>query len=305
MNYTLRKDILLLICFLFLLLPLNSFSQEKAFDTIAAKTTKIDKKLDTNGITKAYKVDIAKVNKVGLFGINYDDWFIILIIFIIVETFWLILITIKYRNKEKEKNNLHSGLTDFLRASLYKIPESFEPDNLPPLPENLDEINEKIELLNEKDYSVIELFVKLGNVEYAKGNISKAQYFYEKALGQSIKQNFKDIRGTCLNNIGQIYLQKGELDTALKYFDDALATHKKVGYKEDEASHLSNIGLVYLMKEKYDKSIKYFTKALELKPDSVRLYHNRGIAYHKINEKEKAQKDFDKEKELNNNKNIS
>lgn len=300
MNYTLRKDIFILICFLFLLLPLNSFSQEKAFDTITAKTTKIDKKLDTNGITKAYKVDIAKVNKVGFLGISNDNWLLILIIVAIIEAFWLILITIKYKNKEKEKNKLHSGLTDFFRVTLSKIPKSFDPSNLLLMPENIDEINEKIELLYEKDFSVIVLFVKLGNVEYAKGNITKAQSFYEKALGQSIKQNFKDIRGICLNNIGQIYLYKGELDTALKYFDDALVNHKKIGYKQDEASHLGNIGLVYLMKEKFDKAIEYFTKAIELKPDSDRLYHNRGIAYHKINEKEKAQKDFDKEKELKN-----
>lgn len=295
------KYILQIACFLFLLSPLYSFSQEKAIlDSDSAKMEKIDEKPNIKGVPNANRVEIAKQHKHGFLGISNDDWLMILIIVIIIETFWLIIIAKKYKSREKEKNKLTSSLTDCFRVSLYRIPKSIDPNNLPPIPENINDIKEKIELLNEKDYSVIELYLKLGNIEYAKGNIEKALSFYEKVLEQAEKQNYKDIKGICLSNIGQIYLHKGELDTALKCHEDALEIHKKIGYIQDEASHLGNIGLVYLLKEEYDSSIEYFTKAIDLKPDFEKLYYNRGIAYHKIDKKENAQKDFDKAKEFKN-----
>ena len=295
------KHIIPIACFLILLSPLNSFSQEKAtLDSDSAKMVKRNKKPNIKGVPNAKSVETAKEHEHGFLSISNDDWLMILIILAVIEFIWLIIITLKYKSKEKERKKLMSSLTDCLRMPLQEIPSLHDPGSPPTVPENIDDIEEKVKLLNEKDYSVIEIFVRLGNIRYTRGNITKALSFYEKALEQAEKQNFRDIKGICLCNIGQIHTHKGELNAALKCHEDALEIHTKIGYNQYKASHLGNIGLVYLLKEDYEAAIEYFTKAIDLKPDFEKLYYNRGIAYHKIDKKENAQKDFDKAKEFKN-----
>ncbi len=60
-------------------------------------------------------------------------------------------------------------------------------------------------------------------------------------------------------------------------------------------------GLTY-QKEDYSKAIKYYSKAIELNPQMVESYNNRGIAYSENDEVERAIKDYNRAIELNPNK---
>ena len=55
----------------------------------------------------------------------------------------------------------------------------------------------------------------------------------------------------------------------------------------------TTVGIVYYEKQEFDRAIKNYTKAIELRPDLVHPYNNRGNVYNKKGEYERAIKDYD------------
>ncbi len=53
-----------------------------------------------------------------------------------------------------------------------------------------------------------------------------------------------------------------------------------------------------MLRGKYDQAIADYSKAIGLDPTGFRSYHNRGVAYQKKGELEKAKADFAKAEEL-------
>ncbi|WP_135606898.1 tetratricopeptide repeat protein, partial [Methanococcoides sp. NM1] len=49
----------------------------------------------------------------------------------------------------------------------------------------------------------------------------------------------------------------------------------------------------------YDKALEYFDKALEINPDYVDAWNNKGLTLNKLNEFENASESFDKALEIN------
>lgn len=60
-----------------------------------------------------------------------------------------------------------------------------------------------------------------------------------------------------------------------------------------------HIGIIYNALNKYKKAIKPLNKSIELNPDSSSSYYNRGLAYYKLKDTEKAKEDFKKALEIN------
>jgi len=129
-------------------------------------------------------------------------------------------------------------------------------------------------------------------VNYRKqGNIYQAIACYQKSL--TIAPNFFWAN----NNIGHNYNEIGENDNAIPYLKRAISIEPQNPFA------YSNMGGVYLAKYDYYKTIEYSQKAIDLK-DNYNTYLNKygavnrfnfsepyyyiGVAYYKLNNKEKA-----------------
>ncbi|HEV3416242.1 MAG TPA: tetratricopeptide repeat protein, partial [Pirellulales bacterium] len=64
------------------------------------------------------------------------------------------------------------------------------------------------------------------------------------------------------------------------------------------AKAYGNRGVAYSKKGDSDKAIADDTEAIRLKPDDAAAYHNRGIAYQKKGDAAKAESDFERAKVL-------
>ena len=60
-----------------------------------------------------------------------------------------------------------------------------------------------------------------------------------------------------------------------------------------------HIGISYIGLDKYKKAISPLTKSIEINPNNSSPYYNRGYAYYKIKQTEKAKQDFKKALEIN------
>ena len=83
------------------------------------------------------------------------------------------------------------------------------------------------------------------------------------------------------------YNKKGECDLAIE--DYTIAIQLKPNFL---AAYI-NRGAVFSRKGKYGLAIRDYTKAIEINPDFSQMYFNRGSTYVKKGEVEKAIKDYD------------
>jgi len=70
---------------------------------------------------------------------------------------------------------------------------------------------------------------------------------------------------------------------------------------KEYAKAYNNRGVAYAKLNEYERAIKDYDKAIELNPNYAETYYNRGNAYAKLNKYERAIKDFSKAIELNPN----
>jgi len=69
-------------------------------------------------------------------------------------------------------------------------------------------------------------------------------------------------------------------------------------YPDTEYGYFSKAGIVYMRGHK-EEAVRLYTKAIEINPNFVQAYYNRGIAYNDIREYFKAISDFTKAIEIN------
>lgn len=126
----------------------------------------------------------------------------------------------------------------------------------------------------------------------AQGRYEEALAAYQQAL--AIKQEMGDRvgEGTILTNIGMSYQAQGTYEEALAAYRQALAITRETGDPAGEKIILNNVGVVYFETERYQAALADFTRALELRPDDVSTYLNRGRTYYALGQYETALTDF-------------
>jgi len=82
--------------------------------------------------------------------------------------------------------------------------------------------------------------------------------------------------------------KKGNEETAIKYYTKAIELNPEF------VLAYNNRGISYRHLKKYDKAIKDYTKAIDLDPEYAMAYNNRGFAYVNLKEYKKAMRDSNK-----------
>ena len=106
------------------------------------------------------------------------------------------------------------------------------------------------------------------------------------------------------------------MDTIKKLIEEGIAFHKKnklndakIKYLEvlkiDQKNFQINrlLALIEYSLENYNNSLKLFSECIKEKPNNSESYSDRGIVYHKLKENKKAEKDYLKAIDIDNNTN--
>ena len=87
------------------------------------------------------------------------------------------------REKTKLKKEADISRTlEIVKEALKKVPNALDPTNLPIVEEKIEPLEEKFNLLENKNLTNAEMYIKLGNIEYVHGNLTKALDYYKKVL---------------------------------------------------------------------------------------------------------------------------
>jgi tetratricopeptide (TPR) repeat protein len=98
---------------------------------------------------------------------------------------------------------------------------------------------------------------------------------------------------------GLRYYEDGNYDKSLYYFKESLPETPNLYV--NSAPIFFYIGIVHSAKEEYHQAIAYYTRSIEIAPNVVETYYNRGNAYVGDGDYDQAITDYKKSLELNPN----
>ena len=126
------------------------------------------------------------------------------------------------------------------------------------------------------------------------GNFYLESKDYEKAIEQYEKVLEKEPENAdAWFNRGFARVEKGDYEKAIKDFD--LYIEKIDPY---DSYAYNNRGVAYLRYKQNERAVENFNKAIELNPNHARSYNNRGIVNHNLKQYERAIEDYNKAIEL-------
>lgn len=120
-----------------------------------------------------------------------------------------------------------------------------------------------------------EAFMKLGEINYRKGDIQKAEQFFHQALNVNSKLALPLFR------LGLIRDREGRPSDAIDYFEKALKTgaddiKMQLEIKENLAAALYRYGLQHEMYADWETAGKQYARILEIYPDFPEAVHAMG-----------------------------
>lgn len=124
----------------------------------------------------------------------------------------------------------------------------------------------------------------LGYISFRYKKYDESISYYKRAI--SADPDYAE----ALNNLGVTYAELENWDEAIKYFKKALSNPT---YSTPERAH-SNMGYSYYMKSDYLKAEKALNEALMRNPVFPRAMYILGLVYTKLDNDEKAIKEFKK-----------
>ncbi len=150
-------------------------------------------------------------------------------------------------------------------------------------------------LINAKKYTEAESLCKsvaedkqmLGAISFCLGKVYVARQEGQKAIEAYSKAFALDYkRVESLNCIALCYFHQSK-------YENALNTYKLI---QDEIGYFKdiwiNMGICCIHIQQYDKAIEYFDKAITSDANNAAAYYNRGVAYHRLNQINKAKADY-------------
>ena len=162
--------------------------------------------------------------------------------------------------------------------------------------------SEKIAITKNLNFGQNEIINIKGIFQDISGNSDSANYYFQKSLALSKKNNFITIEVRSINNLGMYNWNKGNWNIALQYFFNALQINQNLPLKEkiNESICFNNIGLIYQEMGLYDNAIKYHKNAYSIRlkdnlfKDQASSLNNIGICYRNKKDYKKAIEAFNK-----------
>ncbi|NMC44183.1 MAG: tetratricopeptide repeat protein, partial [candidate division Zixibacteria bacterium] len=165
-----------------------------------------------------------------MFGLDPDSTIILLTLVIVIQT--CILIYFAARRPKKELEKVVKAIND-VRDALKETPVNLDPRQPVEIPPEVDKLETNVGVIAKAGLVDAESLVKMGNIEYTRGNLAKAMSYYEQA--RELASDDRKLQATCIGNIGLIYKAKGDAEAALKYHEEALKIDREIGYRQGEA----------------------------------------------------------------------
>jgi len=204
---------------------------------------------------------------------------------------------------EKTRGKLHSFIDGFaentsqdepLKGEIKKADSLYHQNKYKEAYNIYDEINKKALSKGKEKIFALSLM--------GKGISIGKQMDYQRAIG--ILRNAEEYKDFLDDNAKvKLYFNLGYCNQMLKNDDLAIEYY---GKSLDIGPNIINIpiicnnrGLAYAKKGDYERAIRDFDKGIELNPELVEACNNRGLAYAKKGDYERAIRDFDKGIELN------
>ncbi|MBN4050842.1 tetratricopeptide repeat protein [bacterium AH-315-L21] len=135
---------------------------------------------------------------------------------------------------------------------------------------------------------IIDSYNNLGMAHYFLLDYDRAIYYFEKAIGSNINEEYETKLGYSLNGLGLTYQAKGEIGKAMTYYKRAISFFIQSNYKEGIANSLNNIGTVYSHLLQFDTALeKYYEallihKNLKYQAGIGATYNNIAVVYEKL-----------------------
>jgi tetratricopeptide (TPR) repeat protein len=104
----------------------------------------------------------------------------------------------------------------------------------------------------------------LGNVAYSRGDLARAEQYYQQALAifEKLAPNSLDV-ATTLNNLGNVARNRGDLARAEQYYQQALAIYEKLAPNSLDVA-VNNLGTVAYSRGDLARAEQLYQQALAI-----------------------------------------
>ena len=179
----------------------------------------------------------------------------------------------------------------------------YHPDSGKLYIDSIFEISQRIDC----EFGCVQANNLMGNYFWMTNNLDSALYYYQQGLEIESLENYPRKRTILLSNIGLVYSHKLLLDSAKKYLLETVDFGRINNYQDMVGKALFDLGNLYLVTDDYVNALKYLTEAkngIDSDKDSLRMlfiYNGFGTLYTKVNDFELSLESYMKCIEYDNN----
>lgn len=156
--------------------------------------------------------------------------------------------------------------------------------------------------------SIASTLHNIGIILLKTKDFERALEYFFKAV--KIREEYGDVSGLYLSNIGIAYQQLGQYEESLKFHNEALSIYRQENSLENISSALNNIGYLYDLQKQWEKSLDYYLQALELKREVSDIFgvancaKNAGSIYLELGDLDSARRLIDESMMMAENNNM-
>ena len=153
-----------------------------------------------------------------------------------------------------------------------------------------------------RDYLAERLADREEAIAYFHTSIEEYQQDGDNAAFLIALQSIAKAQATNNELASQVYLWSGRVHRSRREYDWAIEDYNIViDMNPDNVEAYYNRGVTYHHKGDYDRAIEDYTKTIQLKPDYANAYYNRGLSYDNKGASDRAIEDFTKVIQLDPN----
>jgi len=172
----------------------------------------------------------------------------------------------------------------------------YHPDSARLYIDSVFEISERIDC----EFGCVQANNLMGNYYWMTNNLDSALYYYKQGLEVENLENYPRTRTVLISNIGLIYSHTFIVDSAKKYLLETVDFSRINNYQDLVGKALFDLGNLYLATDDYINALNYLTEAkngIDNDKDSLRMlyiYSSFGTLYAKVGDFESSLESYTK-----------